>query len=239
MRLLNIEELNAVHDEIKPQLLKLYHHEKIKRECNVFQIHFPLGLCYIQQTCNGYIYVLRNSKFCNVINDYNKKFLDKSIDKSTAKSIYASLYPYCEDWYKSLYGTEDYSYFTDEGCAYVIPVHSIENKENPVKILRIDLFRIISKDGKDFTGGLFHVLQHFSINNENLSYKNDIFNIFDIHHIVYLIASAFAGPLEKDIKEKDTYLGHLPYKNKKFVAVFYHEVDSDIFFVDSFHIKRS
>lgn len=238
MRLLNTDELKKIHDKIRPQLLKLYKHEKKKRNCNVFQMGFPLGLCYIQKTCNGDIYVLRNNKFCNVIDDYNKKFLEKSIDKSTPKSIYTSLYPYCEDWYKSHYGTEDYSYFTDEGCAYIIPVHSIENNGKPAKILRIDLFRMISKDEKDFTGGLFHVLQHFSINNENLSYKNDIFEIFDIHHIVYLIASAFAGPLEKDIKEKDTFLGSLPYKNKNFVAIFYHEDDSEIFFVKSLHIKR-
>ena len=204
MRILNTEELKVVHERIRPQLLKLYKHETEKRDCNVFQTGFPLGLCYIQQTCNGDIYVLRNSKFCNIIDDYYKKFLEKSINKSTPKSIYTSLYPFSEDSYKSLYNTDDYSYFTNEGCAYVIPVHSIKDNDKPVKILRIDLFRMISKDGKDFTGGLFHVLRHFSINKENLSYKNDIFDIFDIHHIVYLIASAFAGPLEKDIKGNDT-----------------------------------
>ena len=238
MRPLNTEELKMVHNKIRLQLQKLYKHETNKRNCNIFQMGFPLGLCYIQKTCNGDIYVLRNNKFCNVIDDYNKKFLEKSIDKSTPKNIYASLYPYCEDWYKSLYGIEDYSYFTDEGCAYVIPANSIENNDKPVKILRIDLFRMISKDGKDFTGGLFHVLQHFSINNVNLSYKNDIFDIFDIHHIVYLIASAFAGSLEKDIKEKDTYIGHLEYKSKDLIAVFYYEADSEVYYVKSLHIKK-
>ena len=237
MRLLNTDELKMVHDKIRPQLLKLYKHETERRICNVFQIGFPLGLCYIQLTCNGEIYVLRNNKFCNVIEDYNKKFLEKSIDKSTPISIYTSLSPYCEDWYKSLYGIDDYSFFTEEGCAYVIPVQSIQNNEEPLKILRIDLFRMISRDRKDFTGGLFHVLQHFSIDKENLSYRNDKLDVFDIQHIVYLIASAFAGHLEKDGKDKDTYLGHLPYKDKVLKAVFYLESDSCVYFVKSLHIQ--
>lgn len=238
MKLLNLEELQDVHRAIHPQLIKLYRHEMEKRDCNVFQIHFPLGLCYLQHTYNGDIYVLRNSKFCNIIDDYNKKFLLRKIDKSSPQSIISSLYPYCEEWYKSVHCTDDYSYFTDEACAYIIPVQSIRNNVTPPKMLRIDLFRLISKDGKGFIGGLFHVLQHFSIANENLSYKNDRFEVFDIQHIVYLIATAFAGSLEKDPDAHDTYIGHLDYKNKHLIAVFYHEVDSSVFFVDSLHIKR-
>lgn len=43
----------------------------------------------------------------------------------------------------------------------------------------------------DFVGGLLHVLKHFSVEGKNLATGNDINNVFDIGHIIYLIAMAF------------------------------------------------
>lgn len=63
-------------------------------------------------------------------------------------------------------------------------------------VLRIDLLRAIKPNKKipgknDVVGGLLHVLKHFSLDGKNLATGTDKNDVFDVMHIIYLIAMAF------------------------------------------------
>ena len=84
-------------------------------------------------------------------------------------------------------------FLTNHPCCYVVYRRDGVFEED---LLRIDILRQIKENKKDagkfdFIGGLMHTLKHFSIDNKNLSTGTYIHNVFDIHHIVYLIAMAF------------------------------------------------
>ena len=62
------------------------------------------------------------------------------------------------------------------------------------KVLRLDLFRQLNKNPQglpEFTGGIMHVLKHFSSNGINLSTGKDVHNIAHPEDVVDLVVRAF------------------------------------------------
>ncbi|SED59879.1 hypothetical protein SAMN04487765_0463 [Tenacibaculum sp. MAR_2010_89] len=119
-----------------------------------------------------------------------------------------------------------------------ILVFDNENEEEENRILRIDLFRQLNKIRHkkrryDFTGGLFHVLKHFSINNEPLSTGTDINNVETPTDVIKLIIKAFylfSGKFDEDDSNKYTVIEPLDDKNEM-CYVFYFEEVTRVFFL--------
>ena len=87
----------------------------------------------------------------------------------------------------------------------------------------------------DFVGGLLHTLKHFSVNDHNLSTGKYIYNVFDIHHIVYLIGMAFRLKIGEGAK----YLSTQTLDKDIMLASFYKEKNTGIFFLNSYYKKKS
>ena len=106
-------------------------------------------------------------------------------------------------------------------------------------ILRVDLLRQIVPNKNDetkkvFVGGLLHTLKHFSIENQNLSTGTYVHNVFDIHHLMYLIAMSFRLRSGEGCKYKAVQ----ELSDGKMLAFFYRESESGIFFLNSYYKKN-
>lgn len=119
----------------------------------------------------------------------------------------------------------------DEQFAYVI---EIRNGEVIDRILRLDLFRQIDKNGSgksEFTGGIFHALKHFSHNGQNLFTGKDLHDISHPEVIISLASKAFfvvVGEFENSSKYVSRISLDSDY-NLKFV--FYLEENTGVFFI--------
>lgn len=136
--------------------------------------------------------------------------------------------------YQSFGSIEKYENFLiDHPCCYIVN-HDGKNFEDD--ILRIDMFRIIQSSQEvegteDFTGGLMHTLKHFSVDDKYLSTSQYKYNVFGIHHIIYLIAMAFR--LREGKGSKYTAIQDLI--EDRMVASFYREEETGIFFLNSYY----
>lgn len=132
-----------------------------------------------------------------------------------------------EPWY-------DLERFADvlrsEQFCYIVEV---ENNIINEKILRLDLYRQLrtNEDGKsDFVGGVFHAFKHFSCENMYLSTTKEINNIDNPKELTHLILEAFFSNNLVKIDE-NTYKVELKINNKNFRFIFYHEINTGVYFL--------
>ena len=118
----------------------------------------------------------------------------------------------------------------------------IETSQGKVldKILRLDLFRKLDKNEQEkleFTGGIMHVMKHFSVNDRNLSTGKDIYNLNKPEDIIELIVKAFF--IEEGNFETSTKLISMVDINEKYRLkfVFYLEEKTNVFFLKTIHKK--
>lgn len=129
-------------------------------------------------------------------------------------------------------------FLRSEQFAYLM--ESTEAK-GPDKILRIDLFRKLDTSAQgslEFTGGIFHVLKHFSVNGVNLSTGKDIHNIDHPERVIELIIRAFFienGEFETPKKLISRVDIDERYRLK---FVFYFEDNTNVFFIKTIHKER-
>lgn len=118
--------------------------------------------------------------------------------------------------------------------------YAIENKKGEVeeKVLRIDLFRQLDlKDDtkKEFTGGIFHVLKHFSHKGKNLSTGSQIYDISSLETIIELAIKAFFVS-DGHFETASKYVSTIDYNDDhKFKFVFYLEENTKVFFIKTIH----
>lgn len=114
-----------------------------------------------------------------------------------------------------------------------------QNNEYRTDILRIDLFRKLDESKElegafEFTGGLFHALKHFSIEEQSASIlPNQNVKLFDIEQLIWPIAHAFYRGSWSNGKRKNTYETNIEYLGKKFTLEFYKEPSINVSFVNS------
>lgn len=243
MKRITNEEYDALMSFLQPKFKALWAHENEERkkrgqeELNMFQFGFSiLDICHYNVDDEHSFYVIFNSSFLNLIYKVILKALESMPEKfgtGNATDVLEALYH--ESAY---YGSIDqYSEFlADNACCYIV----YKSKEGfDDNILRIDTFRQLKPCAKDegiieFVGGLLHVLKHFSIDQRNLSTGTYIYDVFDIHHIVYLVGMAFRLREGEGSKYKAIqYLG-----DDKMLASFYKEENTGFFFVNSYYKKH-
>lgn len=245
MKVITKQEYAELMEFLEPHLKALWDHEnkerikKGKEVLNVFQFGFSILDIYPYKIDdNIQFYMIFNSTFLNLIYRGVEKALEEYPDKfgtGNAQDVIEALYNVSA--YQRFGSIDDYIQFlTDHLCCYIV------YRENGIfsdNILRVDLLRQIlpSKDNdakNDFVGGLLHTLKHFSIDNQNLSTGTYVHNIFDIHHLMYLIAMSFRLRTGEGCKYKAVQ----ELSDGKMLAFFYREPETGIYFLNSYYKKN-
>ena len=245
MKVITKQEYTELMEFLEPHLKALWDHEnnerikKGKEKLNAFQFGFSIvDIYHYKIDDNIQFYMIFNSTFLNLIYKGVEKALEEFPDKfgtGNAQDVIEALYNVSA--YQRFGSIEDYIQFlTDHLCCYIV------YRENGIlsdDILRIDLLRqILPSKGddtkNDFVGGLLHTLKHFSIDNRNLSTGTYIHNIFDIHHLMYLVAMSFRLRTGEGCK----YSAIQELSNGKMLAFFYREPETGIYFLNSYYKKN-
>lgn len=244
MKLISREEYDSLMSFMNPKLKALWEVENKERsedrQLNAFQFGFSIMDIFHYRIDNERsFYMVFNGTFLHLINKGLLEAVEtfpELFGTRDARDVLQALYNVSA--YQSFGTIEDYEHFlTDHPCCYIV-YHDGENFDDD--ILRIDVFRIIQPsqevDGvEDFTGGLMHTLKHFSVDDKYLSTNQYIYNVFDIHHIIYLIAMAFL--LRKG--EGTRYKAIQDLNEERMLASFYREEETGIFFLNSYYKKSS
>ena len=103
-------------------------------------------------------------------------------------------------------------------------------------VLRVDLFRILQREGLGrtvFTGGVFHAFKHFSYQGIPLSYHNEIHDIAHPNYIFnILIEGFFFQPKERLSDTVFTTRVSLDDEHD-LMFVFYYEPNTQVYFIKS------
>jgi len=186
---------------------------------------------YTQYTIDGRIfYSVKSNVFKHLIERFylaaHKNFPDK-FGTGNASDVIEALYKI-----QPVFDLKRYTEFLKyEQFSYLI-----EFSEGKVsdKVLRLDLFRKLNTNTKghlEFTGGIMHVLKHFSIKGINLSTGRDIHDIIRVGDVIDLIVRAFfieKGKFETPKK----FVSRINLDEKYCLKfVFYLEEKTNVFFV--------
>lgn len=241
MKMITPNEYCALRAYMKPKLLELWNHENEVRkekgldELNSFQVGFPINEIYHYYAGGDHnFYIVFNVSCHRLLQEGILTALETFPEKfgtGNAMDVVDALYEV--NGFNSFGDKDRYiKFLADNVCCYVV----YANEEGFGDILRLDTFRKVDeRDGNqdvyDFTGGLLHVLKHFSYEGRNLAVGKDIHDLFDLEHLVYLIAMAFRlkegeGSLWTATQE----LNEGPMK-----AVFYKEEETGIYFIMTYH----
>lgn len=248
MRLLAKQEYDELMAYLKPIFWKIWNHEnnerkKVGKSLDAFQFGFPINniWLYLTEKNGEKFYVICNVGFFTMISrqiktaqtQYSEKFSTGNADDVIDALYWVSNYRELGD--KNAY----LDYLVDHCCSYV--VYRVNDEFGDV--LRIDLLRAIMPNKKipgknDVVGGLLHVLKHFSLDGKNLATGTDKNDVFDVMHIIYLIAMAFR--LKKPVKGNFCkYEALQKLQSGTGHAVFYRNPDTGVYYLNTyFYDKR-
>jgi len=242
MKVISNQEYDALNTFLEPRLFELWRHENSVRDqdnqldgfttgygkFNVFHYLVEDGLEF---------YVVFNTGFMRIISEGLSVALQEhpeSFGTGNASDVIDALYKV--SGYHPFGELDSYiRYVADNNCCYVV------YKNNGAwvdEILRIDLLRFIKPNRKnpeisDFVGGLLHTLKHFSVDGHYLSTGKENYDVFDITHLVYLIAMAF----RLRVGEGKRYVARQELTNATMYGYFFFEEDSRFFFLDTYFKK--
>lgn len=106
-------------------------------------------------------------------------------------------------------------------------------------VLRIDLFRKLDRCQKrpeyyEFTGGIFHALKHFSVNEQCASIlPNQNISLYDPEQLIWPIAKTFFESDRRCGNKHNTYEADINYLGKILTTVFYQEEGCHISFINT------
>lgn len=240
MRFLSIEEYRQASAFLKDKCFKLWDIENahgIPRDHA--QTGFPLVLSSVQKISNeDEIIVFVNNSFRRHIEEYEKAFrVDKTIfHKGNAKQIMSSMYNNSIEKESNISIERYVENVRTETCSYII--HKKDNVFDDL-ILRTDTFRMIktNRNESDFIGGLFHALNHFTIDEIDNGQRN---YVFDVLHLRYLSAYAFfmGNVIETDKPNTMIKTIQNPEHDGSIRFVYYIEPNSKIGFIKTITTTR-
>lgn len=237
MKMIDRQEYDDLMNCLQPVFRRIWEHENNERKkrgksLDMYQNGFPINEIYHCKTEDEGedFYIIYNTGFLSTIlrqiklaqQQYPQKF-----GTGNADDLIDALYDVSN--YRLLGDRTDYlNHLIDWNCCYVVYRKNSGYKD----ILRIDLLRDTKPNKNDHTkvdivGGLLHVLKHFSIDGKNLGTGTDINNVFDVTHLVYLIAMAFRLKKKDDkckyeaIQKFDTYVMHASFYRNPTTGVYY------------------
>lgn len=196
--MISFKEYDALKAYMEPKLFELWEHEnKIRKEkgleeLNSFQVGFPINEIYHYYVDGDHnFYIVFNVSCHRLLQEGILEALEAFPEKfgtGNAMDVIDALYE--GSVFKSLGDKERYIQFLAENaCCYVV----YANGEEFGDILRLDTFRYVEEKKNnpnvyDFTGGLMHVLKHFSHEGRNLAVGKDVHDLFDLGHLDLLLS---------------------------------------------------
>ena len=124
-------------------------------------------------------------------------------------------------------------YLRVEQFCYVIEQNNSGFKSN---ILRIDLFRLFKNNKREFVGGIFHVLKHFSYNGINLGYGKDVNDVSGVEQIIEI---AIKGYFDSALIPNEEFISIVPLNNSHDLKfVFYYETVTGVHFIKTIHKQK-
>lgn len=244
MKLISCNEYDALMSYVKPKLFQLWSHENTVREergiekLDSFQIGFSIDEIYHYYAEGDHnFYIVYNVSCHSLLREGILEALKAFPEKfgtGNAMDVVDALYEV--NVFKNLGDKDNFiKFLANNACCYVV----YANEEGFGDILRLDTFRKVEErngmqDAYDFTGGLMHVLKHFSYEGRNLSLGNDVYNLFNLEHLVYLIAMAFR--LKEG--EKCNWIATQKLTEGPMRAVFYKEETTGFYFIKTYHRVR-
>lgn len=241
MKRLTTEEYKTASALLKSKCFTLW---KVENEQGGIQrdfahTGFPINLSYIQKISNDdSIVVFENTAFARHIDEYQKAFRkDKSVfHKGNARVILSLMYDFSIEKTARCSFEQYIQNVCTESCSYIM--HQIGGEYDDV-ILRTDTFRMIKENekGSDFIGGLFHALNHFTIDKIDNGRRN---YMFDVLHLRYLSAFAFFMGSVVETDKQNTIIKTIPnQRNGGLVKfVYYIEPNSNIGFIKTITTTR-
>lgn len=212
--------------------------EKGQDELVLFQCGFPINNCYQLSYDDKITYWAFSDSFVKTLSKYETAMEKhpKSFGTGDAQDVIDALYKESN----SQFSKEEFvSNLIDYGCCYVL-----YKETNDWNILRLDLFRLLQNQkknpvAKDFTGGVLHLLKHFSKNKKNLSIGKDINDVNNISEILKFICQAFVECVKQapESIEKNISIDILNKEGKNTHFAFYYDVEKDTYFINTVHIK--
>lgn len=244
-------EYAELRDYLEKKTNCLWKHEtavqrdRNEEEKNYYQGGFSPYNCFPYDSVNGMHYgIAYTCSFEKTIEHFDRAFkkYPERFGTGDASDILKALYDamvilgdnlfnWTIDRYQEHIQTED--------CLYAVPKVNGYFSDD---FLRIDLFRMLKNsennpDHKEFVGGLFHVLDHFSMGGRNLATGNDINDVASVCDVIYLIIDAFS---QKDKVSENEYCATVPYDTRHRLRIaFYKEVESGAFYIKTAHLERA
>lgn len=230
--------------EKKAYNLWIHENEILKKknlpEKNMFQYGFNIDECFCYELTDVKIIFLLNTFFLKNINTnivLSQNTSSELFGTGNALDVLSALFNNS----RTLVDFEQYILLQkDFACCYVVFMRD-GNLED--EVLRIDMFRKLDQNKqhqkkKDFTGGLLHILKHYSIKGKNLSVGNDKNDVDSIDQILIDIARAFI--CKQSDKRCDTdFVSVIDNNNNhKLKVVFYREVNTNVYFIKTSHITK-
>ena len=247
MKRINRQEYDDLMNYLQPIFRKIWEHEneernKVGKTLDAFQFGFPIYDCihYKTENCDEDFYIIYNTGFLRTISHQiilAQQQCPEKFGTGNADDVIDALYSV--SGYNAFGDKNAYlDYLIDYNCCYVV----YKNKGAFGDVLKIDLLRRILPNKKvpsksDFVGGLLHVLKHFSVEGKNLATSNDINNVFDVRHIIYLIAMAFR--LKKQCDKDDLIYEAFQNLDKgKMHVSFYKEKVANVYYLKTYFKDR-
>lgn len=254
-----IEQEEAMHNEypllrqfLEEKTSKLWHHEvndllsKGREPKNAYQGGFsPYFTASYDSPSGARFFLAWTAAFGRLVFDYGYyvAFLryPDLFGTGNADDVLSALFENLNreggnifDW-----GINRYSeYLREEECCYIVNKEGDSFSED---FLRIDLFRMISPNKntpelKEFVGGLFHVLDHFAIDDKNLGTSAETFNISHVDQVVLYCIEAFA---KRQMVSENEAIGIIDLDDSHNLKLsFYKETESGAFYVKTAHPIR-
>ena len=204
---------------------------KGEKELEMYQYGFSIADCYMVTGGDGAVLLfVFNYSFLTIVLDQILLAIDKypnSFGTGNAQDVIDAIYKLSSMGCSQ----EDYILFLqDFACCYVLYE---EYKFLSTNILRVDLLRYLKDNQttrkKDFVGGFFHSLKHFSKNGKNLSVGKDINDVSNMEDILIYIGRAFRDCAQN--KPKDNTV-EIPIKDDaRMRFAFYYDKDKDTYYL--------
>lgn len=236
MRLVTIEEYEKIKAILKKEMTLLAKHENK----NSYYSQIAISQCFCRQLNEEkHLYQAFTMSFINVIErDYinalkeTPNFFGTGNAKDVIHALYLQAIKCCYPWDEKRYT----NYLSNEAFCLLL---CKEKEAFDKNILRVDLFRRLDKSKKkegcfDFTGGIFHALKHFSIDEQCASIlPNQNMHLYDIEQLIWPIAKAYYCGIWRKGDRVNTFETSTSYLNKQFTLEFYKENDINVSFVNS------
>jgi len=237
-RMMTEEQHSLINDFLEKRSVYLMENE----DKDSTQARFPISnfIDYNPHQSSPKFYVATTNIFKKIIFDENYLANIASVSPEyfgtgDARDVLHGIVQYDEN-FKFLYERRicHFASLLSKAHAYVI---KIEGYSIHPEVLRIDLFRELKKSKSDpkkydFIGGLFHSFKHFSIDEMNLSTRNES---AELYHTLRIISFAIDAFFKSERKQTNKGFDSMVKFNDKYYLhfSFYENKQTKTFFIDT------